>query len=279
MSYKAILIKIYKILSFIYIFIFGRKKMQYINDIIFSLTLNAKGYKNYGSFEKTGEKKFIQSINKELLFCLDIGANVGNYTNLLISHTKAKIISFEPLPKAFEDLKKIEKNNPERVKVFNLALGQNNEVLNLNHSDKRSQKATFTKNLKELSFYDFKKNKKIKIKVTTLDNFYNKNPSLFGKNIDLIKIDTEGFEFEIITGAKQLIKKNKPKYIQIEFNWHQLFKKQTVYDFSRFLSNYNLFQILPFGNGLIKVDANRPETNIFHLANFVFIRKDITRYH
>ena len=250
--------------------------MQIINNFIFSLSLNAKGYKNFGSFKKTGEKKFIQNINKQLLLCLDIGANVGEYTNLLLTETKAKIISFEPLPKAFEDLKNIEKKNPERVKAFNLALGENNKFLELNHSDDKSQKATFTKYIKELSFYDHKKNKKIKSKVVSLDRFYFDNQNLFYKNIDLIKIDTEGFELEVLNGAQEIIKEKCPKYIQIEFNWHQLFKNQTMNDFSNILNGYNLFQILPHGNDLIKVDPKRPETNIFHLANFVFIRKDIS---
>ena len=62
----------------------------------------------------------------------------------------------------------------------------------------------------------------------------------------------------------------------MEFNWHQLFKRQTMYNFSKLLGGYDLFKILPHGNDLIKVDANRPETNIFHLANFVYIRKDIS---
>ena len=30
--------------------------MQFLNNIVLSLALNAKGYKNYGSFKKTGEK-------------------------------------------------------------------------------------------------------------------------------------------------------------------------------------------------------------------------------
>ena len=276
MFFRLVLIKFYKAISFFYTFIFGRKSMQFINNFIFSLSLNAKGYKNYGSFVITGEKRFIQKINKELLFCLDIGANVGKYTNLLLEETSAKIISFEPLPKAFEDLISIEKKNPKRVRVFNLALGENNKILELNHSDEKSQKATFINDFKELSFYDFKKNKKIKSKVVTLDSFYFDNQDLFNKNIDLIKIDTEGFEFEVLKGAKEIIKRKSPKYIQIEFNWHQLFKKQTMYDFSNLLNGYNLHQILPNGNNLIKVDPKRPETNIFHLSNFVFVRKDIS---
>ena len=50
-----------------------------------------------------------------------------------------------------------------------------------------------------------------------------------------------------------------------------------MYKFSQYLTNYELFQILPFGAKLIKVDPTRPETNIFHLSNFVYIRKDISR--
>ena len=96
-------------------------------------------------------------------------------------------------------------------------------------------------------------------------------------HIDLIKIDTEGFELEVIKGAKETIKKKLPKYIQIEFNWHQLFKGQTLYNFSEHLEKYDLFQILPYGNDLVKVDPNRPETNIYHLSNFVYIRKDISK--
>ena len=76
--------------------------------------------------------------------------------------------------------------------------------------------------------------------------------------------------------VNEIIKRKSPKYIQIEFNWHQLFKKQTMHDFSNLLNGYNLHQILPNGNNLIKVDPKRPETNIFHLSNFVFVRKDIS---
>ena len=66
MSIKKILIFLYKKLSIIYIFIFGRKSMQFFNDILLSLSLNAKGFKNYGSFNLTGEKRFVKLIGKEI---------------------------------------------------------------------------------------------------------------------------------------------------------------------------------------------------------------------
>tara|TARA_B100001173_G_C15995481_1_gene550884 strand:- start:652 stop:1494 length:843 start_codon:yes stop_codon:yes gene_type:complete len=277
MNIKKILIFLYKKISHIYIFIFGRKNMQSINNVFLSLTLNAKGYKNFGNFTQTGEKKFIQSISKDLTICIDIGANVGKYTNLLLSETNSEIISFEPLKEAFKELQKIEKEYPNRLKVFNYAIGEKNTNLELNFSDEKSEKATFSNDIDKLSFFDHEKNKKVMTDIVTLDSFFLNNSPLVSKsNIDLIKIDTEGFELEVIKGAKETIKNKLPKYIQLEFNWHQLFKNHSMYKFSQYLNNYELFQILPFGEKLIKVDPTRPETNIFHLSNFVYIRKDIS---
>ena len=75
-------------------------------------------------------------------------------------------------------------------------------------------------------------------------------------------------------GAKNILNKHQPKYIQIEFNWHQLIKSQTLYSFSLLLSEYNVFQMLP--NGLVKRDPIDPISNIFSYSNFVFIHQDIS---
>ena len=171
MIFKRIMVFL-RIFSFIYIFVFGRKSMQFINNIFLSLILNAKGYKNYGNFSTTGEKKFIKKIRDDLSLCIDIGANVGKYTELLLEETDAKVVSFEPLEEAFQDLKKIELNNSTRLKVFNHAIGEKNETLDLNNNNSKSEKASFTEHLDKLSFYEFHKNKKVKTKNFTLRYFY-----------------------------------------------------------------------------------------------------------
>ena len=76
MIQKKILVYIYKRISKLYVLLFGRKNMQYFNDFIFSLSLDAKGYKNYGNFKTTGEKSFIELISDEIHLSLDIGANI-----------------------------------------------------------------------------------------------------------------------------------------------------------------------------------------------------------
>ena len=104
MFFKKILLVIYKFISKLYVLIFGHKKLQFINNALLSLALDAKGFKNYGDFNRTGEKKFIRLIKDEINLSLDIGANVGNYTKLILQETNSKVISFEPLPDAYKEL-------------------------------------------------------------------------------------------------------------------------------------------------------------------------------
>ena len=57
-------------------------------------------------------------------------------------------------------------------------------------------------------------------------------------NVDLIKIDTEGYEMNVLKGSRNFI--SKPKFIQIEFNWHQLFTNNSLIDFSKELKTMKL---------------------------------------
>ena len=273
MNYKKLLTFIYKKISKIYNFFLGRKSMQFFNDIVLSLSLNAKGYKNYGTFKETGEDTFINLIKDKINLSLDIGANVGNYTKLLLLKTNSRVISFEPLPKAFEELKKIKLKYNDRLEIYNLALGFTDEILNLNYGDEKSEKASLMPDLKKLSFIGDSNNKKTAVQVKKLDYFQN---NFKNETIDFIKIDTEGFEYEVLKGAENILNMHKPKFIQIEFNWHQLLKQQTLYNISKLISFSDVFRILPQGKKLLHIDPSKPENNIFHLSNYVFIRKDIS---
>ena len=273
MFYKNFLIFIYKKISTIYVFLLGRKDMQPINDLILSLSLDAKGFKNYGNFKKTGESNFIDLIKNEINLSLDIGANVGMYTKLLLEKTNSNIVSFEPLPEAFNELKKIEFEFSKRLKVFNLAIGENSNNLNLFYGNQKSEKASLIQNLEKLSFIKDNNINKISVEVRNLDSFYN---FFKDKKIDFIKIDTEGFEYEVLKGAQKILNAHKPKFIQMEFNWHQLIRNQSLYNISKLVNSYDTFRILPKGSNLIFIEPSRPENNIYHLSNYVFIRKDIS---
>ena len=274
MFFKKISVLIYKFISKLYVLIFSRKKLQFINDVFLSLTLDAKGFKNYGDFKRTGEKKFIRLIKDEINLSLDIGANVGNYTKLILQETSSKVISFEPLPDAYRELEVLKKEFGERLETFNIAISNENKRQELYFGNEKSEKASLMKNLEKLSFVGETNINKIFVEVKKLDDL---KDILKNEIIDFIKIDTEGYEFEVLDGAKNLLKEHQPKFIQIEFNWHQLLKGQTLYKLSNMIDFSDIFRILPNENGLIQIDPSRPENNIYHLSNYIFIRKDISK--
>ena len=274
MFFKKILVIIYKFISKLYVLIFSRKKLQFINDVFLSLTLDAKGFKNYGDFKRTGEKKFIRLIKDEINFSLDIGANVGNYTKLILQETSSKVISFEPLPDAYKELEVLKKEFGERLETFNIAISNENKRQELYFGNEKSEKASLMKNLEKLSFVGKTNINKISVEVRKLDDL---KDILKKEIVDFIKIDTEGYEFEVLDGAKNLLKEHQPKFVQIEFNWHQLLKGQTLYKLSNMIDFSDIFRILPNENGLIQIDPSRPENNIYHLSNYIFIRKDISK--
>jgi len=255
----------------LYLFIFGRKIFQKINNKLYLLVIKSMGFSNYGDHYQTGEKKFIELIKGELNFCLDIGANIGTYSKLLIDNTSSKVFSFEPLEDAFRELEKLANNQTykDRLKVYNFALGESNKKEKLYYSNTKSQLASFLEDANKLSFVNKKNNFSKIVEIKKLDDFVDVI------NVDLIKIDTEGYEMNVLKGGINFISKKKPKFIQIEFNWHQLFTNNSLIDFSRELKNYEAFRIIPYGYPLIKVNPERPENNIYHLSNYVFIRRDI----
>ena len=95
-----------------------------------------------------------------------------------------------------------------------------------------------------------------------------------GLDVDALKIVTEGNDLKVLKGAIKTLKKHKPKLIQIEMNYHYLFSGENLYQFSILLKDYDIYQIMPFNNGLLKIDPTRPENNIFHLSNFIFKKKN-----
>ena len=68
--------------------------------------------------------KWCSSRKEKPKICLDIGANVGKYSNYLLENSSTKVIAFEPLSKTFKKLIKIKKNYSDRFFIYNIGLGE-----------------------------------------------------------------------------------------------------------------------------------------------------------
>jgi len=266
-----ILKKIDNIISDLYAYFFSKGILSKVNNKLMDYVLRARGYRNSSNFDESGEKFFIVKIlaPSQPKLCIDIGANVGDYTFKLLQSTNTKVISFEPLmfPNILEKLNEKKKLFSGRVTIENIGIGATDSNLTINYNPKFLGHASFIKEVNKISFVS--NEKKTIVPVTSLDSYCVKHNIL---EIDLIKIDTEGYEKEVFEGAKRVFSKLKPKFIQIEYNKHQMFRGTTLNYFSEQLPGYEVFQLIP--NGWVKINPLDPYANIYHFSNFVFVRSN-----
>jgi FkbM family methyltransferase len=244
------------------------KELNQITEFLLSHALSARGYNNYRNNQESGERFFVREIlaksNPEL--CIDVGANIGEYTKEILEHTKSRVIAFEPVPTTFEKLRKETLLYSDRIQYENKGVGAINEELIIHFNSAASAHASFSEEVKQINYVTNKE--KVAVPVITLDSYFKDNNIT---KVDFIKIDTEGFESEVFKGAEKIFKELKPKFIQIEFNWHQLFRNTSLYYFSQLLAEYDMYQLIP--NGWILRDPKDPLVNIYSYSNFVFVLK------
>ena len=135
---------------------------------------------------------------------IDVGAYIGDSSFILSEYTKKKVYAFEPFNDAFSELEENIKLN-EINNVITVKLGISNET--------GIKKLYFAKNGLSISTNDPEKSlskgactDEVQINTTTIDKFAKDNNLTVG----IIKIDAEGAEQEVLKGAIETIKKDKP---------------------------------------------------------------------
>jgi len=239
---------------------------------LFNMLLKLRGYNNYKNFIESGESFFFDSILSKFdpKICIDVGANIGKFTSEILKRSNATVISFEPLPEPFTHLVNLKEHWGDRLIIVNKGLGEKSSFSTIYFNNNSSSHASLLQEANELEYVD--NNNSQTVEIITLDKFFSENQQY--TSIDYIKIDTEGFEYDVLLGSLNTIEKFKPKFIHIEFNWHQVLKSQSLYSFASILENYHPYQLLP--NRIIKRDSIDPLSNIYSYSNFVFIRKDVS---
>jgi FkbM family methyltransferase len=109
------------------------------------------------------------------------------------------VFSFEPVLSTFNQLKlNSEINNiKEKINLYNIGLGNKKEKKDISYDKSKHGEASLVFN---------SGSEKEEINIDTLDNLIKDN--FEGKVI--MKIDVEGFEYEVLEGAKKFIERNRP---------------------------------------------------------------------
>ena len=162
----------------------------------------------------SSEKEFfiLNKIIKKNENALDIGANIGRYSFKLSSIVgrKGTVFSFEPVSRIYLILiSLIFLKNSKNIIPLNLALSNRGSFLYVAPVKTKSKKKTSFK-YNTYTASKIIKNSKPNTYAMKLDDLN------FSKKISFIKIDCEGYEFEVLNGGMNLLKKHKPNLL-IEF--------------------------------------------------------------
>ncbi len=199
---------------------------------------------------------------------LDVGANVGDYAQGVLKATKAQVHCFEPQPHVVAQLRDNLAAFGDRAVVVASGVGSDEGQLALHYNPDSSELASFSEEVNQIGYVNNAQS--VEVPVTTLDA-YVAHAGL--DRVDFIKIDTEGYEHEVLLGAQHVIGALRPKLIQLEFNWHHLLRGTTMYGLAQLLPGYDLYQLTP--GGWARRDPMDPMANVFRHSNFVFVLRGV----
>ena len=151
---------------------------------------------------------------KEGMTVYDIGANIGYYAlqEASLVGKSGHIYAIEPVSENSRILElNIALNRYENVEVYNKAIGECQRVGEINISPMSNMCSM----VKREGYREYSGERLVE--VDTVDNFMRgKRPP------DVIRMDTEGYEVQIVQGMEQLLKSKKPLILFIEIHFDVL---------------------------------------------------------
>jgi len=168
-----------------------------IKKIPFALSRN-HGYDLY-------TKQIIKQVCTPTSSCVDVGCHKGEILDIIRTFAPQGVhFAFEPIPHLYDGLVSKYKSN-DTIKIFRQALSDRQGQAEFNHVITNPAYSGIKKRT-----YDnaCEKDEKIRVELNTLDNCIPLN-----QNIDLIKIDIEGGEYDMLKGAKKILQRCQPTLI------------------------------------------------------------------
>jgi FkbM family methyltransferase len=212
---------------------------------------------------------FKKNIIGDIINLIDVGAHHGETIKLFnIKFNIHNIYAFEPSYRNFKVLEKKTKNiKNTNLRIYNHGIGETEGIFDFNESDESQSSTLFKINYKS-NYYKRKKNllrffkKKQDLFFTTKVNIKTLNDFLIDqkiKNVEILKIDTEGYDFNVIKSLEN--KLSFIKYIYFEHHFHNMLcKDYTFNEVHNYLINNNFKKVF--------------KTKMFYRKTFEYIYKN-----
>jgi len=194
---------------------------------------------------------------------IDIGANKGQFAESIFKRNKhLRVVSFEPLPEAYKILaQKVAQNN--HWESYNCAIGSDSSESTIYVSENSHSSSLLKINQNHLTA---EKSAKVVKEETVSVKLLSDVIKSDVKETLMLKIDTQGFELEVLKGSIDLF--SKVELIIVELSFVQLYDQSAKFStVINFLEEYGfiLYQIFP--------EFTNQTTHQLLQANGVFVKK------
>jgi len=250
------------------------RRMAHRNHFgLLQLAYNEMGILNYRSYEESGELFLVREVLRNKMgigegsIVFDVGANVGNYSQMLRNVLAgAEIYAFEPNWHAFS---KLEATHGKALSCFNLGFGAeaSKGVIYTYENGLDSSHASSYPGV----FADYHRTSavcELKFDMTTIDSFCRDHDI---SSIDFLKVDTEGNELNVMAGAQKMLAAERIRAIQFEFGECNVFSRVFLRDFYEYLDGYNLYRLCR--SRLIDMSHYSVANEIFRYQNIFAVLK------
>jgi FkbM family methyltransferase len=208
----------YNVIKFLY------QSMKYLkpgNPRLLKVSVKEHDYKYYcklEDFNPSREEDILKLFRpKEGDRVVDVGAHIGRYTIIAskMVGSKGKVIAIEAHPANHEILKQnIALNKLDNVITLNYAVHSRKTMVKL-YEPGQEEGFTIYNTIMTDRTLTSKNQKYIEVKADTLDSLLLENGI---KEVNWIKIDVEGAEYEVLTGASNILSDNKDISCLIEIH-------------------------------------------------------------
>lgn len=211
-----------------------------------------KAFDENTEFDAFQIQQYVMSNVRSPGVIFDIGANRGQsiakYRALFPSAT---IHSFEPVPEFFQACQ-VEFRKLSGVVLNNCAMGDQNGEISITETAAGQSTSVLT-GTGNIRFYfsegDFTPTRTYKVPCRTVDKYCAEKGIT---SIDILKIDTEGFELSVLRGAKSMLEGGRISQIYCEVNFASFWTDCTLYHHvANYLESFGfeLFAIYGLGSG------------------------------
>jgi FkbM family methyltransferase len=245
-----------------------KKIIQYILRRLRYRVVKETFYKHLINISTESELNFYYLFKKNIkegqdICCLDIGANIGQTAKRMRAYfPNAAIYCFEPVKNTYKEL--IENlAGYSNIRTYNFAMGANKGDLEISHREHSEWNSLVKQPNEDDSQRDCTTEF---VKIDTVDDFVKEEGIT---KIDILKSDTEGFEMEVLKGAKNSLEKRliKTVYIEVGFSkadvqhcyWIEVAQELEKYGYhfsGLFEKSYGPDMLLTYANALFCSSEN-----------------------